>query len=60
MDGGWQRTDDRGGSTETVLDRMKDELATVRFGGRVVIVQFQKDELKRNGASRPVSRSQSA
>ncbi|MEO9593030.1 macro domain-containing protein [Rhodopirellula bahusiensis] len=49
-----------GGSTETVLDMMKDELATVRFGGRIVIVQFQKGEFKRNGASRPVSRSQSA
>ncbi|WP_339888720.1 macro domain-containing protein [Rhodopirellula europaea] len=49
-----------GGSAETVLDMMKDELATVRFGGRIVIVKFQKDEWKRNGASRPVPPSQSA
>lgn len=29
-----------GGSTVAVLAMMKDELATVRFGGRIVIVQF--------------------
>ncbi|QDV24552.1 macro domain-containing protein [Aureliella helgolandensis] len=32
-----------GGSTEAVLDMMRDELANVSFGGRIVIVQFQKD-----------------
>ncbi|WP_051058124.1 macro domain-containing protein [Rhodopirellula baltica] len=35
-----------GGSTETVFDRMKDELATVRFGGRIVIVQFSKRRIE--------------
>ena len=48
-----------GGATEAVLDMMRDELANVRFGGRIVIVQFQKDEWKRNGASRLVSPSKS-
>ena len=32
-----------GESPEAVLDRMRDELATVSFGGRIVIVQFQKE-----------------
>ena len=32
-----------GRSTDAVLDMMKDELETVSFGGRIVIVQFQKD-----------------
>tara|TARA_R110002073_G_scaffold35970_11_gene104906 strand:+ start:2663 stop:3133 length:471 start_codon:yes stop_codon:yes gene_type:complete len=32
-----------GGSTGAVLAMMKDELATVRFAGRIVIVQFKKD-----------------
>ncbi|MCM2370297.1 macro domain-containing protein [Aporhodopirellula aestuarii] len=31
-----------GGSTGRVLDIMRDELATVSFGGRIVIVQFKK------------------
>ncbi|QDT05112.1 O-acetyl-ADP-ribose deacetylase [Rubripirellula lacrimiformis] len=32
-----------GGSPEAVLDMMRDELANISFGGRVVIVQFQKN-----------------
>ncbi|GAA5505460.1 macro domain-containing protein [Novipirellula caenicola] len=32
-----------GGSTSAVLAMMKVELATVRFAGRIVIVQFKKD-----------------
>ncbi len=32
-----------GGSPTAVLDMMRDELATVNFGGRIVIVQFKKD-----------------
>ena len=32
-----------GGSTNAVLDMMRDELANVSFAGRIVIVQFQKD-----------------
>lgn len=32
-----------GGSPGAVLDMMRDELATVNFGGRIVIVQFKKD-----------------
>ena len=31
-----------GGSTVAVLDMMKDELAAVRFAGRIVIVKFRK------------------
>tara|TARA_R110002049_G_scaffold288423_1_gene470927 strand:+ start:110490 stop:110960 length:471 start_codon:yes stop_codon:yes gene_type:complete len=32
-----------GGSPTAVLDMMSGELATVSFGGRIVIVQFKKD-----------------
>ncbi|EMI22432.1 appr-1-p processing domain-containing protein [Rhodopirellula maiorica SM1] len=32
-----------GGSPEAVLAMMKDELAKVRFAGRIVIVQFKKN-----------------
>lgn len=31
-----------GGSADAVLDMMKDELNNVTFGGRIVIVQFEK------------------
>ena len=31
------------GSPEAVLDMMRDELATLDFGGRIVIVLFKKD-----------------
>lgn len=32
-----------GGSTGAVLDMMKDELETVSFEGRIVVVEFQKN-----------------
>ncbi|KAA1258055.1 O-acetyl-ADP-ribose deacetylase [Rubripirellula obstinata] len=34
-----------GGSTDAVLDLMKDELSNVSFGGRIVIVQFEKSKI---------------